>query len=472
MLTSSRRWIFIVSPFITLTLVYYLFLSPNTDPITLKIQDQWTQSDQEPMILEGTRPLSGAGFDKSNQQQMSDDWFEEDRCGKLRKDMDDVFVVLKTGATEAREKIPVQLRTTLQCVPHYAVFSDYEETIDGVHTYDVLQNITESTMNEAPEFEIYHRLQEVGPDGLTDEEMGDDSNGPFGKTNNPGWKLDKWKFLPMIAGALEIQPQAKWYIFIEADTYMVWPNLVNWLAHLDHHRNYYLGSPMQIGDVLFGYGGAGIILSSRTIYQLHNYRAKHQQELEQMTSQEWAGDCVLAQALKQVHVDLTWAWPMMMTSRPHEIDHFSEAYGRQPWCYPAVSYHHMSPRDIEEMWQFDRGWFKSGKNALLLHGDVYRELVHDRSLAERPDWDNLSPAVIDFDPPTEPSSEACADACSQNNECLQFSFNHELQACKHASTTFGGIATNGTDSGWMTHRVQKLLNNFQSSCPQVHYIFE
>lgn len=78
--------------------------------------------------------------------------------------------------------------------PALCCFSDYEETISGVRTYDVLQNVSESAMNEAPEFEIYHRLQEVGPDGLTDDEMGDDWNGPFGKTNNPGWKLDKWKF--------------------------------------------------------------------------------------------------------------------------------------------------------------------------------------------------------------------------------------------------------------------------------------
>lgn len=83
MFTSPRRWIFIVSPFITLVLVYYLFLAPNTNPITLNRQGQWTQSHQEHMILEGTRPLSQA--DKLNQQQMSDDSFEEERCGSCAR---------------------------------------------------------------------------------------------------------------------------------------------------------------------------------------------------------------------------------------------------------------------------------------------------------------------------------------------------------------------------------------------------
>lgn len=208
----------------------------------------------------------------------------EDKCGHLLHALDDVMVVIKTGATESLEKVPIHLRTTLECVPHFAIFSDYEETIDGVRTYDVLRNISETTMKKEPEFEIYRRLQEVGREGLTDEEWGDDTNGPLGKVNNPGWKLDKWKFLPMIDEALEVMPDAKWYVFLEADTYMVWPNLISWLAHLDPDRHYYLGSPMQIGETLFGYGGAGIVLSSWTMNRLHEYQIGAKEDLEAMTA--------------------------------------------------------------------------------------------------------------------------------------------------------------------------------------------
>jgi hypothetical protein len=35
---------------------------------------------------------------------------------------------------------------------------------------------------------------------------------------------------------------------------MVWPNLINWLAHLNPDRQYYLGSPMQIGETLLPLG--------------------------------------------------------------------------------------------------------------------------------------------------------------------------------------------------------------------------
>jgi hypothetical protein len=471
MFSSPRRWIFIVSPLITLSLIYYLYLNPHGHSGAVNNAEHTIHAEQGHIIIEepnATPPSDSAPkTPKPSKQEL-----EEHQCGHIRRDMDDVFVVLKTGATESQAKVPVQIRTTLQCVPNYAIFSDYEETISGVPTYDVLSNVTEATMNSEPEFNIYHRLQQVGREGLTDEEWGDHENGPFGKTNNPGWKLDKWKFLPMIDGALEAMPDAKWYIFIEADTYVVWPNLINWLAHLDHTRSYYIGSPMQIGDILFAYGGSGVILSRPAMERLQTYRSEHQAELEKMTADEWAGDCVLARAFDQIKIPLTWAWPMMLTTRPWEIDHFSEGYGRQPWCYPAVSYHRMTPRDIEEMWRFDRSWFRSGKNALLLHADVYRDLIHNGTLAGRDDWDNMSPTDIIFDEPTKPSLESCHQACTQNKDCLQYSWNQKENTCKHASTTFHGAASNGTYSGWMTHRVQKLLRTFQSSCPQVEYIFD
>lgn len=38
--------------------------------------------------------------------------------------MDGIQVVMKTGATEAFDKIPTHLLTTLQCVPDFLLFSD------------------------------------------------------------------------------------------------------------------------------------------------------------------------------------------------------------------------------------------------------------------------------------------------------------------------------------------------------------
>ncbi|KAJ6190072.1 hypothetical protein N7519_000093 [Penicillium mononematosum] len=449
MSSSPRRWLFVGFPILTFCFIYYLFRLPESNPSILNNSEQLAQAGGETILVGGQKQETRPPPPPPKEETL------EEKCGNLLHALDDVMVVIKTGATESLEKIPVHLRTTLQCVPHFAIFSDYEETINGVRTYDVLRNVSETTMNHEPEFDIYRRLQEVGREGLTEAEWGDDTNGPLGKVNNPGWKLDKWKFLPMIDEALEVMPDAKWYVFLEADTYMVWPNLINWLAHLNPDRQYYLGSPMQIGETLFGYGGAGIVLSSWTMTLLHEYQMETKEDLEAMTAHEWAGDCALARALQDVKVDLTWAWPMMMTSRPWEIDHFSEGYGRQPWCYPVISYHHMAPKDIEEMWEFDRA------NSSTMG-----------TFSARDDWDNLSGIQIDFAAGTIPTVEVCAEVCARNDECLQYSFNYADGVCKHASTTFAGVATNGTQSGWITSRVNKLLRAFQSSCHEVQYIFD
>jgi hypothetical protein len=75
---------------------------------------------------------------------------------------DDVLVVLRTGATESQEKLPVHFRTTLKCVPHYVVFSDMKEEVDGVEVHDVLGEVTEATKKDNDDFKLYRHLQQRG----------------------------------------------------------------------------------------------------------------------------------------------------------------------------------------------------------------------------------------------------------------------------------------------------------------------
>ena len=45
--------------------------------------------------------------------------------------LDNVFVILRTNATEAPSKLTVHFATTLHCIPHYAIYSDLAEEIAG-----------------------------------------------------------------------------------------------------------------------------------------------------------------------------------------------------------------------------------------------------------------------------------------------------------------------------------------------------
>ena len=48
-------------------------------------------------------------------------------------DTSGVLLVMKTGASEAYDRIPTQLMTTLRCLPDFLLFSDMDQKIAGYH---------------------------------------------------------------------------------------------------------------------------------------------------------------------------------------------------------------------------------------------------------------------------------------------------------------------------------------------------
>ncbi|KAL4943960.1 hypothetical protein BDV06DRAFT_122932 [Aspergillus oleicola] len=383
-------------------------------------------------------------------------------------EMENVLVLLKTGATEALKKVPVHLETTLRCVQHYAVFSDYEEDILGVHTRDVLRSISQVTRQTNRDFGIYNRLLVSGREGLTEDDWKDDENGPLGKPGNPGWKLDKWKFVPMVSEALSVKEDAHWYIFLEADAYIIWRNMVRWLSRMDHKRPYYLGAPMQMGSAIFAYGGAGIVLSNPAMQLVSKYRAENFEAVEKLTTDSWAGDHVLGQILTDTGVPLIWSWPLLVPSSVWEFEPFTKVFGRRPWCYAAVSFHHMSPNEIQAMWSFEQQWFRPKKDSVLLHKDIFKWQVYDASHTRKDNWDNFSPDLQSHnDSDILMTIDECEQRCDMIADCLQFSLSDE--GCFISRKVIGGVYRPGVRSGWIQKRVKALIQN-AGRCSKAKYI--
>lgn len=278
--------------------------------------------------------------------------------------LEDVLVVLKTGITESQHKVPVHVRTTLRCVPHKLIVSDFEEDIGGIRTLDVFRNVSETLLLNQ-DFALYNRAQVGGRQALTNEDQTKVANGPSGMMDNPGWKLDKWKFLPMIQEARAYRPNAKWYVFLEADTYPIWPNLLGWLENFDSTDKLYLGNQMQIADHTFAHGGSGFVISNAAMHAVADYHAKDTEHWEKVTNEEWAGDCILGMALAEAGVGLTWSWPHCITQSVWEQDALGEAFGKEQWCYPPFTFHHMTPSDVEILHEFDQRWFANVSTATM-----------------------------------------------------------------------------------------------------------
>jgi hypothetical protein len=272
-----------------------------------------------------------------------------------------VGLVLKTGATEALDRVPIHFDTTFRCAPDYLLFSDYEEEIAGHPVYDCLRNVDEEIKNTHPDFELYNRLLKQGRQTLAADELsgwttGTDSN--IGNVGNQGWRLDKWKFLPLVDEVLQKRPDSKWYFFMEADTFLMWSNLLRWVKHLDHTKPYYIGGQMQIGPVIFAHGGAGFLVSNPALKILSDYRSTRIKQLDRFTSDHWAGDCVLGKTMQDAGVPLLWSWPSIQNERLSVLDHAADVYGKRLWCHPPVTYHHMNAEAVESIWEFEQNWIR------------------------------------------------------------------------------------------------------------------
>lgn len=123
--------------------------------------------------------------------------------------LDKVQVVMKTGIGE-RAKSKAHLENVSSCITNLLVFSDLEEMMgQGHQAIDILADLAPS-YNQNADFAAYSAQKKAHLEGSPVEYSAE------------GWKLDRFKFLPMVDRAHQMRPQADWYVFIEADVYYFW----------------------------------------------------------------------------------------------------------------------------------------------------------------------------------------------------------------------------------------------------------
>jgi hypothetical protein len=106
----------------------------------------------------------------------------------------ETLVVLKTGAGEIEEKLPIHLQTTFKCYPDAVVFSDFGETFMNHTIVDVLEDVDPEIKDNHDDFDLYRRLRSNGRAALSPSELSgssSDTSSSNGKPTVPGWTLDK-----------------------------------------------------------------------------------------------------------------------------------------------------------------------------------------------------------------------------------------------------------------------------------------
>lgn len=207
-------------------------------------------------------------------------------------DTSGIFLVMKTGATESFDRIPTQLMTALGCLPDFLIFSDLEQRIAGFQVRDSLGTVLAEASDDNADFDLYRQQKACAVDQETCAKAVD---GP----KDAGWNLDKYKNIHMAEETYRMRPGFDWYVFVDADTYVSWPNLVRMLHRLDPTRERYLGSTTMLDGMPFGHGGSGYAVSGAAMRKFVGENPGVANDFDVRTKDVCCGDYMFAVALNE-----------------------------------------------------------------------------------------------------------------------------------------------------------------------------
>ncbi|RMZ86538.1 hypothetical protein DV736_g6231, partial [Chaetothyriales sp. CBS 134916] len=401
----------------------------------------------------------------------------EDNC-KAPSTTVDTIVIVKTGANEIYEKLPTLLLTALRDYDpaNLLIFSDLGQQLGPYTIHDALDNVTHSVKSQNPEFGYYRTLQEY-------QENGQDASRLRESFHDAAWNLDKYKFLHMVEKTWKMRPNRKWYIFIEADTYLVQSNLRLWLARLDSSRPHYLGAPTSLNGEAFPHGGSGFILSGKALSMFADGNEGIAAEYDDAMQYEKFGDYMLMKALKAQGVKFRSSWPLLQAEKPSTLP-FGPGpdTGVRHWCQPVVTMHHISPDEASQIWAFEQTVQDSSKPILMK--DFYEQMIASEIRAERDDWYNLSDDLMyrargmdgdrqksgddmsAIEKEAHLSFEHCRRVCEEHNRCFQFAYTDQSCGFSYSyrlgSKYEGDPSEPSFKSGWILEKIAR--DNGANTC--------
>jgi hypothetical protein len=415
------------------------------------------------------------------------EYFKQPLVADYANNTEKVFLMIKTGATVLWERLPLHLVTTLTRVPNFAIYADVAATVSGHEVIDILQNVTESTMNH-DQFSMYRRLRHLR-----------DTHGaisPSETTLTGGWNLDKFKNIPMLLDAYRRSPDSDWFIFMDADTYFMMDNLMDYLNTIDPNDPLYLGSSAMLGDTVFAHGGSGVVLSRKAMELTVGEHPEWVAESEKHALNVCCGDYMVAYLMLKAGIKVASGYDY-----PHVGWKFqgntqsSLRLHPEVWCQKVVSFHHLEPSDIETLWEYER-LLGPERRRDIRYGDIYRDFVAPYIQEEMFEWDCIpqghtytekddeklkeahSDEELVFPRPWE-SVKACKQSCKDTKNCLMWRYLPKEKSCKIEDAVRLGrpyfpwvkyedtLDRTGVTSGYMIDRIRELRAN-EFECDVLH----
>ncbi|KAI0479497.1 hypothetical protein GGR56DRAFT_665201 [Xylariaceae sp. FL0804] len=387
-----------------------------------------------------------------------------------------------TGATESYAKVPAQLMTNLKCIRDFLLFSDMRQVIAGFEVYDSLDDVLPEVQVGNPDFDLYRR-QRACPIAQESCQLDHDHSA------RQGWSLDRYKNIHIVEKTYRLRPGYDWYLFIDADSYVLWRNLVQWLQTLDPSKRLYIGSVSLIANFRFAHGGSGYLLSQAAMRDFAGSHPGIANRYDDRVRDFCCGDYMLAVALNET---IGLQWPTFNGEKPHTIP-----FGPRQWCQPVEFETRFSGRPTHR---------PSMPQPVLLR-DVFHEFVGPQLQPRREDWDNISETGYYREPGAEhedsdddgrderqvhrahedhhhgrhrltaversahKSFEHCQKMCDDTKGCFQFSY-HDGICAYHRGFLLGRPARGadtggrGRTSGWNIDTIESWVRTTQAQCKE------
>ena len=401
-----------------------------------------------------------------------------------------VMLVMKTGASEAYSKVPIQLATALRCLPDLLIFSDMAQKIAGYTIHDSLDTVLDKVKESNKDFNLYFNQMQCP----IDQEQCNKGN----DAAKQAWNLDKYKNIHMAEKAYAMRPNHDWYLFIDADTYVSWSNLMKWLPHLDSSKKHYIGSVAFLGSLAFGHGGSGYLVSQGAMSAMFKGKKGVANKYDEPVQHVCCGDAMWSKALvDETDITIVNAWPVINGEKPHTLP-----YAENGWCHPIVTLHHTGAQDISDIYAFEQ---ERKFSYPLRIKDLYHRFVSSHLTDTRLDWDNLSDGAHYLNGsahkyedweikrathgPLSPlemaapgSFEDCQKLCESQKNCIQFRYMRAT--CSLAGKIAHGKPVkkrNGDDvdnsngdferpmSGWILSRVSSWVQRHNECDEQIKW---
>ena len=291
----------------------------------------------------------------------------------------EILIVCKTGATALWKRIPMHLSTTLsrtELTPNIIFYSDAPDKVLGHTVHDCLANSSEA-LKASADFDLYRRIPQAREGNLYLEGAG--MEGDFYIPG--GWRLDKYKFVPLIAHAAKEyrNRNIKWFVYMEDDNYYFWNNLYKYLATFNPSTPFLIGSPAARLGEDFAHGGSGFAISAGAMEKTFWKDEDIPRKWEDYAKERCCGDQVLS------HVMLEMGVPRYKGEEDgwfglQSLPDYRIGFGDWNWCSPLMNVHKIHQADLSRLDGFEREFVRVNVSLInMLKADVMKILTFVRT---------------------------------------------------------------------------------------------